>query len=75
MKLHICENGKNLTTTVGDLVAELQKLDQALLVYTDGGNAVSITIDQDGTACINSDPLAFDYKTGQFGPAYSGRVA
>ena len=55
MKLHKIDE-RNATATVGDLVAELQKFDQSLYVFSEGcdciGNVVGVSLETDGTILI-----------------------
>lgn len=55
-------NGDGVTTTVGELVAELSKLDPNTLVFTEGcdcvGNVVRVSTQHDGSVLIERDDLA-----------------
>jgi len=58
MKLHKIDN-YTVTTTVGEMVAELMKFDQSAYVFTEGcdctGNVVSVMLCSDGTVLIERD--------------------
>ena len=51
-----------VTTTVGELIEELLKVDQSAYVFTEGcdciGNVVGVTVEEDGTVLINRDDFA-----------------
>ena len=61
MKLHKIDKW-NITTTVGELVAELLKFDQKACVFTEGcdctGNVVGVSLNKDGTVLIERDDRA-----------------
>ena len=64
MKLFM--SGKyDMTTTVGELVAALQKLDQNALVFTEGdggnGNVVSVSVAKNGTILIERDDRVLEW--------------
>lgn len=52
----------SVTTTVGELVAELQKFDQTSPVYTEGddciGNVIKVSLLSDGSVLIERDDYA-----------------
>lgn len=57
--MNLYMHGIHITTTVGDLVAELMKFDQNLPVYTEGcdciGNVVKVSCESDGSVLIERD--------------------
>lgn len=63
MKLKIDEH--TITTTVGELIEALKKIDKDTLVYTEGcdctGNVVDISLEEDGSLLICRDDDVFDY--------------
>ena len=55
----------DITTTVGELILALQKLDPSRLVFTEGcdcyGNVVDVAVQPDGTILIRRDDRAVDF--------------
>ncbi len=62
MKLKI--DGRNITTTVKELIKELKKFDEDSFVYTEGcdctGNVVGVAVEEDKTLLISRDDRYFE---------------
>ena len=59
-----------ITTTVGDLIAELQKFDKDAMVLTEGcdclGNVVNVSIDSEGIVLLERDDFMKDFVDGDY---------